>query len=261
VQVVVQAVSVIAPLDPLALQALLSTTDDHDLREMSGIEEVDFCGLISRLGKDVLSACAPSASPTPTTPTTGSTADGSTEGSTTPAPTPVAMSHALTSLLVRDILSRILLAPTHVRVADELFLLIRDLAAIPSVCTALLQSGAISRLAFFAVPDQSPPEVKTLFLSHSLNTRLPVRNDFNILLQSVFEAMAALLGVPQVRKVNLLQEHPYWESVLVPAAKEAFTNIFNEMSINGGMDSSCMGGYMEKVNGQGTKVTALQVCR
>ena len=60
-------------------------------------------------------------------------------------------------------------------------------------------------------------------------------------------------------QVPLLQERTYWESELVTEAKQAFTNIFNEMSLNGGMDASNMSDYMEKVNGPGQKVTPLQV--
>lgn len=37
-----------------------------------------------------------------------------------------------------------------------------------------------------------------------MNTqRTPHKQDFHMLLQSVFEAMAALLGVPQMRKVYM----------------------------------------------------------
>ena len=57
----------------------------------------------------------------------------------------------------------------------------------------------------------------------------------------------------------LLQERTYWESELVAEAKEAFTTIFQEMSINGGMDATSMSEYMERVNGAGSKVTPLQV--
>ena len=42
-------------------------------------------------------------------------------------------------------------------------------------------------------------------------------------------------------------------------AKEAFTTIFQEMSLNGGMDATSMSEYMERVNGAGSKVTPLQV--
>ena len=45
------------------------------------------------------------------------------------------------------------------RVADELFVLIRDLAAVPSACIAMIQCGAISRLAYFANPEGVPQAV------------------------------------------------------------------------------------------------------
>jgi hypothetical protein len=127
---------------------------------------------------------------------------------------------AYTALLVREIMDKVLLVPMCIRVADELFVLIRDLAAIPCACQAMLQCNAISRLAFFAIPDGVPLKVKAMFASRMSSTlRLPGKNDFCMLLQSVFEAMAALLGVPQMRKVQLLQEKTYWETELVAEAK------------------------------------------
>jgi hypothetical protein len=167
--------------------------------------------------------------------------------------------HVLTTFLIREVLDRLLEAPMHLRVADELFVLVRELAAIPCACYAMLECGVVSRLAYFAMPEQAPAEVKSHFLGRSTGNRQPTRNDFFLLLQSVFEALAALLGVPQMRKVSLLQERPYWESELVPEAREALTVIFGEMSLNGGMDAHHMSAYMEKVNGPGHKVTPQQV--
>jgi hypothetical protein len=154
---------------------------------------------------------------------------------------------AFTALLVKDVMLRVLSVPMHIRVADELFVLIRDLAAIPSACITMIQCGAISRLAYFAIPDGVPIPIKNLFTSRIPVQRSHNKNDFCMLLQSVFEALASLLAVPQMRKVPLLQERTYWESELVAEAKEAFTTIFQEMSVTGGMDASSMSDYMEKV--------------
>ena len=232
VQVVVQAVTVVAPPEPFALEPLIFA-NEGDLKDLCGFDDEDPAGTAKAL-REAYASTSPPASAVP-------------------------LAQALMALLTKDLMERVLLAPLHIRVADELFVLIRDLAAIPCVCTAMLRSGAISRLAFFAIPDLSHPDTKSAFSLHSIATRLPTRNDFYPLLQNVFEAMAALLGVPQLRKVPLLQERTYWESELVAEAKEAFTTIFQEMSVNGGMDATSMSEYMERVNGAGSKVTPLQV--
>lgn len=155
---------------------------------------------------------------------------------------------AYTALLLKDVMQRVLGVPMHIRQADELFVLIRDLAAIQSACITMIQCGAISRLAYFAIPDSVPMITKNTFASRAPVQRLHNKNDFCMLLQSVFEALASLLAVPQMRKVPLLQERTYWESELVAEAKEAFTTIFQEMSVGGGMDAGCMSDYMEKVS-------------
>jgi hypothetical protein len=175
----------------------------------------------------------------------------------------VTASQALVALLVRDLNERVLMAPNSIRTSDELFVLVRDLAAVPSVCVCMLSAGFVSALAYFAIPDQTLPEVKARFATHSLGTHsrgMHARNEYYPLLQSVYEALAALLGVPQLRKVALLQDRTYWENCeLVPEAKEAFATIFAEVAPQGGMDAHCMSDYQERVNGPGFKITPLQV--
>jgi len=74
------------------------------------------------------------------------------------------------------------------------------------------------------------------------------------------EALAAILGVPQIRKVPLTIEGTHWDNVeLVPEAKEAFTIIFNEYTENGrisGLDIHDIVTYKEKSNGP--KITVQQ---
>jgi hypothetical protein len=163
------------------------------------------------------------------------------------------------TLLVREVVDKILDAPRHLRVIDELFVLIRDLAAIPCACNAMLRCETVSRLAYFAGPESSPQEVKNRFISRYPSSRAPIRADFYPLLQSVFEALAALLGVPQTRKVPLLLERSYWDKELVPEARDALAHIFKEVSVNGGMDIQCMSAYMERVNGPGHRATPQQL--
>ena len=142
----------------------------------------------------------------------------------------------------------------HVRTADEYFSLVRDLCSIPSVCTVLQHLAMVSILSYFITPDAASPVLKNMFEKHLVvNSRqAAMRVDYGNLLQSVFEALAALLGVPQVRKVNLLQERSYWDSELVPEVKDAFTTIFKESSHNMGMDATFINVYFDKVTNFGS---------
>jgi len=167
---------------------------------------------------------------------------------------------ALVALLLRLIVDHTFKAVNHARHADELFVLIRDLAAIPCVCRSFLDLGLVAFLSYYVMPDQVAQVVRNMFDKQMSQARQNQRMDYGNLLQSVFEALAALLGVPQIRKVNLLQERFYWESELVPDAREALTTIFRECAHNGGMDTHCITRYFDRVTaGNGPKVTPLQI--
>lgn len=159
------------------------------------------------------------------------------------------------ALLVRLVLDHTFKSVLYTRNADELFVLIRDLAALPCMNKAFLEMGLIAFLSYFIMPDQVAPVIRTLFEKHLPPARLNARIEYTNLLHCVFEALAALLGVPQIRKVSLLQERTYYESDLVPDAREALSTIFAESSHNGGMDATDITKYFEKVTGgTGTKV-------
>jgi hypothetical protein len=154
----------------------------------------------------------------------------------------------------------------YVRTADEVFMLIRDLAATePAICSLLQAMGCVSYLSFFVLQpaELNNPEVLMHFERH-LSHKQNGHHEYGNLLQSVLEAMAALLGVPQTRKVNLLQDRTYWESDLVIEAREALATIFEEMSRDGGMDAHDIVRYFERVGGNSSgfgsqKMTAAQV--
>jgi hypothetical protein len=159
------------------------------------------------------------------------------------------------ALLVRDVLDKVLDAPAHTRVADEIFTMIRDIAGVPCICASLIVHRAVSLLAFFTTPEGVSNDIRSLFGDRMRMNRAPQKQDFYLLLQSVFEALAAILGVPQLRKVPLLQERSTWDSELVPEAKEAFTQLFAEVARKGGMDASDIIEYREK---SGAKVNMPQ---
>eukprot|EP01034_Spumella_vulgaris_P035400 gene35400-43649_t len=168
--------------------------------------------------------------------------------------------------LVQLLLETVPKSVNYVRTADEVFMLIRDLAASePAICTLLQCAGCVSYLSFFVLPptEFSHPEVRMQFDRH-LAMKQNARHEYGNLLQSVLEAMAALLGVPQIRKVNLLQDRTYWESDLVSEAREALTAIFEETSRDGGMDAHDIVRYFDRVGGNSSgygsqKMTASQV--
>jgi ubiquitin C-terminal hydrolase len=161
----------------------------------------------------------------------------------------------LCAFVVRILMEYTVKAVNYVRTADELFVLIRDLAAIPSVCRALKHNGNISFLCYFIMPENVPPLIRGFFEKAAAKQQSQqqqqgqqnYRMEFGHLLQSVFEAIAAILGVPQTRKVNLLHEKTYWDSELVPEAKEAFSLIFAESSRNNLMELNDIIGYIDRV--------------
>ena len=166
----------------------------------------------------------------------------------------------LVTLLIRLTVDHTLKSVNYVRTADELFVLIRDLASVSCIAKYLLDMGMVSFLCYFVMPEQVPQMIRNLYEKHIPASRLNTRIEYSFLLQSVFEAMAALLGVPQIRKVALLQERSYWESDLVPEAREALTAIFQESSRAGGMDPNDIAKYFDRVTGGvGPKATPLQV--
>ena len=145
----------------------------------------------------------------------------------------------------------------HIRAADELFVLIREFAGIPCMNQVMLKNHVICSIIYFAIPEQSPKAVKEVFLK---NSRQPKFENFYLLVPSVMEALAAILGVPQIRKVPLIIEGTHWDNIeLVPEAKEAFSIIYNEYTENsrvGGMDVHDIVSYKEKTNGP--KITIQQ---
>lgn len=161
--------------------------------------------------------------------------------------------------LIGRMMEMIMKVVNYVRTADEVFALVRDLACIPSIAVVLRSRNVVSMLCYFVMPDSVPPVIKVYFERNS-SSKQNARAEYSNLLQNVFEAIAALVGVPQIRKVSLLQEKSYWESELVPEAREAFTQIFHENSRGGVMDNYDLTHYLEKVaavNGQ--KASAVQV--
>lgn len=197
VQLVVNAIQVMAPKDVTAVTAAFATTTRHT--HAGGIDEIEW----------------------------------------TPA--------ELCARLVQRTFDLVFKSANHVRTADEVFALVRDLSGIPSICHSFRHHNIISLLSYYIMPDAVPPHIKGIYDKHVQPAKNGMRPDYSHLLQNVFEAIAALIGVPQVRKVNLLKEKSYWESELVPEAKDAFKKIFDECSRGDSMDQIDVQQYMDKV--------------
>jgi hypothetical protein len=143
----------------------------------------------------------------------------------------------------------------YILTADEIFVLIRDLCAIPCMSMSkLMQSlGLVGFLCYFATPDLVPQVIQTIFEKNfsqqQTRANTNVYAEYTNLLQNVYESISTLLGVPQLRKVNLLQERcSYWDTDLVPEAKSALTNnILHLFAYNGGMDANDIVKYFDTI--------------
>ena len=200
---------------------------------------------------------------------------------------------AICAVLVRIILEYVFKCVNHLRVSDELFVLIRDLSTLsPTLSNAFRGLGFVGFLSYLLMPEHVTQTTAMLFERHlptgtgSAGTgggrggtggggvNLAVKHqEYTILHQSVFEAIASLLGIPQVRKVPLVIERERgnasawsWDSELTPEAKDALTVIFTESNAShspiGVMDQVDVTKYFEKVLSQSssnTKVTNAMV--
>jgi len=171
---------------------------------------------------------------------------------------------SLMALMVKLIVDNLFKSVNYIRTADEIFVLIRDLCAIPCMSKLMQSLGLVGFLCYFATPDLVPQVIKTMFEKNfpqqQTRANTNVRAEYTNLLQNVYESIAALLGVPQLRKVNLLQERSYWDTDLVPEAKSALTSIFNLFAYNGGMDANDIVKYFDKVTNHALpKVSPLQM--
>ena len=147
--------------------------------------------------------------------------------------------------------------PNRMRSADEILIIIRELASIPSVCVAILELGVLEDLVYFVLPDRVPDSIKAKFRGSS-NPRIDPTTYITI--QNVFEALAALLGVPQRRKIDLIDENcSYWDPEFIDDAKIALQQIFDDIAQNNLLDGRTFMTYYEKLHGSNIRNLALLV--
>jgi hypothetical protein len=150
----------------------------------------------------------------------------------------------------------------HSRNADEFLSLVRELSLIQSLRAAFLRMNIINFL------------INTVTSNNVVNKNVKNAGKQNVetylLVPSVVEAIAAILGVPQISKAPLIVEvsdsisvskNPFYQnSTLSPAAKEAFSQIFKESCRPNEvcMDSVDITQFLSKM-GTAQKLTAAQV--
>jgi ubiquitin C-terminal hydrolase len=161
----------------------------------------------------------------------------------------IVVPQALLYLFTNELIAVVLHAAAHPKVADDIFNLIREVATVPCVGYTLLHKRAVTYLCAVVLPDCVPEHIKAEF------ERSNKKSDSTPLHASIFEALAALLGVPQLRKVQLISEVSQYEYELLPAAREAFTTIFTEVCPGNGMDALAIVEYKERI---GVKVSLQQ---
>lgn len=148
---------------------------------------------------------------------------------------PVCDNSLLLSCLYLELMEKLWLVPMYVKY-DEIFVLIRDLASIPSLNSTMIQFYMISYLSFFIMPNNVNDQIRSKFTIKQSKNNNRNLDYFPMLHQSIYEAIASILGVPQVRKVTLYIEKSYYgDTELVEDARRALTIIFNEISHNNGL--------------------------
>jgi hypothetical protein len=141
----------------------------------------------------------------------------------------------------------------YIKHAGELFLLLTNLAAYPFVQRLFVErTNIFLLLSFYGMPERLTHASIHGYFAHMAIKISHNRHEFKVLAQPVYEAIAALLGVPQTRKVNLLLDTDAavnWDQSLTPLAGEALQIIFDEESHqSGGMDLSDITAYFSRVH-------------
>jgi len=151
---------------------------------------------------------------------------------------------------------------THARNADELFLLIGELAAINDTIRRYMVSlEMVARLANFVLKDRSPKEVSEAFPEIAPYGYAHQSPDF----LHVLEAIATLLGAKQVKKAPLLEESSsfYQQSELTKEARLALTTIFKEQCrqhiLPLGMEMQDIMKYMEQCHHNTQNITTFHL--
>lgn len=166
------------------------------------------------------------------------------EHSKTQGPEAVIKANERVLALADSVLDMLPLVPLNFRTADEIFVALRDLSSIQSVAEHLVKNDVIAKLAYFVMPAQVPTHIRALYESTGATVK-----DFSSLLQTVFEVISAVMGIPQIRRISLIEEDPVTMlSQLSRPAVGALTAIFKENCKGAKMEYRDLLDYMERVS-------------
>lgn len=173
----------------------------------------------------------------------------------------------LMAIFVKVIHARIFRVPEYARVSDELFILLAQLAAITPIRKALVELRTLSALTFFFLHEMDlnnpiPPSIFSRFSEHKERQKKGVMVDYELVATSIYEAVAAILDVPQPRRHSLLAERMSASDCneLTHECKQAYHTIFEELT-NGKnrMNEVDFFKYLEKVWGQKLNMPHIRV--
>jgi ubiquitin C-terminal hydrolase len=175
-------------------------------------------------------------------------------------PTDVAVTESYVGKFLRAAMGLLPEANRHWRHADELFLLFRDVAKHSDVVRDyLVRSELVALLVIFVVGERAPPSLRNIFPPHFVAEASHHNPDFLYLL----EAVATLVGVPQIQKLPLLEEPAsdsmYSDYRLTTEATRALTAIFQENSRQSGMSPPDISKYLEGCNTSPQTVSTFQI--
>ena len=162
---------------------------------------------------------------------------------------PIAVGPPILSLLVRCLRSMLQLAPSYLHTCDELFGVFRELATYPSMCSYMLKMELVPLLLYFVNsggPKKIPLVKEFYYLMERPTASGHSRNigaESHLHHSMIFETVAALLGVPQQPKLDLLED-----AYLTMRAREAFTEIFEEHGQNVQWTTRDLISYLEAVD-------------
>mmetsp|Transcript_24439 Transcript_24439/g.56365 ORF Transcript_24439/g.56365 Transcript_24439/m.56365 type:complete len:3222 (+) Transcript_24439:123-9788(+) len=174
--------------------------------------------------------------------------------------------------LVEEVTELMSQAPQYWRNADELFLLVRDLAASNDALREyMVGTEMIARLSLFVAGEKATEVIKGRFLPHSFEPPAPdldpqARAAFYASQQQIvaaaaaayslpdfmylLEAIAALVDVHQVTKAELLECDDYQRADLTPGAKAALAAVFadncGQLGPMAGMGQNDLAAYLEQ---------------
>ena len=159
-------------------------------------------------------------------------------------------------LLIRCLRGLLQHAPNYLQTCDELFGVMRTLAEFPAICSYMLHLELVPLLLYF-INGGGKKKIDMVKEFYEATERpLPNGHLRNIGMEShlhhstIFDAVAAIIGVPQQPKADLLED-----SYLTSQARQAFVEIFEQHGQGTMWTTRDVLSYLEKVEEKSNKMT------